>query len=94
MKVSISSEQLRILVAAAEGRLKMKLAGRYEIEGEPPPARRDREKLQKRGLLTRPSAGGLTFTEAGLNALRSARVIDDPPLVAQQLDLAAEVDRG
>ena len=47
----ISDEQERILVAAHDRRFKTNYAGRYIIQGEKRPARRERERLMKRGML-------------------------------------------
>jgi len=78
---ALTSEQWRILVAAAEGRLRIDPdTARYKIDGEDPPDRRERERLQKRGLLTRARSNEPMFTQKGLDALRSAPVIE-PPLL-------------
>lgn len=84
----LSSEQKRILVAAADGRLSFdNRTYRYRIEGGDPPNRREREKLQKRGLLTRPGNGNAMFTEKGLVALTDAPVTDSPPPDPEQIAL-------
>lgn len=49
----ITPEQARILRAAAEGRLVRNEAYRLVIHDEARPARRDRERLQGRRMLTR-----------------------------------------
>lgn len=88
---AISAEQLRILVAAAEGRLSLNARSfRYEIEGEDPPNRWERQKLQKRGLLGRPSRGGRILTEQGKEALVSAPLAASPP---PQMELASPPSR-
>ena len=75
---AISEEQLRILVAAADRRLSFFMPEyRYKIKGEDPPDRRERERLQKRGLLSRPSSGGQILTERGRLALETAPVTAD-----------------
>ncbi len=72
---AITEEQLRILVAAAEGRLTFRTPSfRYEIAGEEPPNRRERERLQKRGLLSRPSSNLPILTERGREALATAPI--------------------
>lgn len=84
---AITPEQLRIMVAAAQSRLKIEPPNfRYEIEGEEPPDRRDRERLQKRGLLERVFKGRVLLTEKGIDALKSAPVAEDAPK-AEQLNL-------
>jgi len=63
----LTREMLRILRAAREGRLyrASQFVGRWQIEGEQPPVRRDRELLQKRGLL-KPSDRVGTASMVGL----------------------------
>ena len=85
----LSNEQLRILSAAASGRLRMDdRTFRYTIDGEGPPNRREREKLQKRGLLTRWSPGERIVTDAGIAALESAPISDAPSPNPEQTELA------
>lgn len=77
---SISSEQLRILLAAAEGRLSFDMDSfRYAIEGDDPPDRRERERLQKRGLISRPNERSEILTAKGKDALAHAPISDDEP---------------
>ena len=90
---SITREQKRILTAAAEGRLGFNLRGRYFIDGEDPPDRRERERLQKRGLLTRPSRNWNVLTERGIDAFLNAPVSDAPPSKPEQLALAASTQQ-
>jgi hypothetical protein len=88
----LSEEQLRILVAGAEGRLCFSvIRGRYSIDGEDPPDRKEREKLQKRGLLSRPSAGERVVTERGVEALLNASVAQAEP---EQVGLPIDVGEG
>lgn len=87
----LTSEQLRILVAAAEGRLRIDPdTARYKIDGGDPPDRRERERLQKRGLLTRARRNEPMFTQKGLDALANAPVSDAPPRNPEQLALEGE----
>jgi hypothetical protein len=65
---------------------------RYEIEGDDPPDRRERERLQKRGLMSRPSENTEILTERGREALESAPVEDDPPKPVQT-DLIEAMER-
>jgi hypothetical protein len=84
----ISPEQLRILVAAAESRLTFEMSAyRYSIEGEASPDRKEREKLQKRGLLSRPSGNEPVLTERGREALAHAPVVKSQPR-SEQLSIA------
>lgn len=46
-----TSEELRILQAAADGRLRRGEIGRYLIDGESNPDRRTRERLMSRGWI-------------------------------------------
>lgn len=86
---AITEEQRRILIAASEGRLSYSARrNRYGIDGERPPDRREREKLQKRGLLTRPSSGKPIFTERGLRALEAALAGEHDQEPPEQLELA------
>jgi len=75
----ISEEQQRILLAAAEGRLSFETPSfRYKIEDEAPPDRKEREKLQKRGLLSRPGPSNPEIlTAKGREALAYAPVEED-----------------
>jgi hypothetical protein len=86
---AVTHEQLRILVAAAEGRLRFVSASyRYKIDGEDPPDRRERERLQKRGLLSRRSPGRAVLTERGREALATAPMKDSnggPPATQMML---------
>jgi hypothetical protein len=47
----LTDEQLRILRAAGDGRLVLAASGRWIIEGEWRPDRRERERLMKRGYV-------------------------------------------
>ena len=60
----LTVEELRILRAAAEGRLTCgHSSGRWQIAGEPRPDRKSRERLKKRGLIDY-AAGSWTVLEA------------------------------
>lgn len=90
----LSDEQFRILKAAADGRLKLNEHFSYIIEGEARPDRREREKLQKRGLLSRPCPGEPIFTEKGLDALKHYAVGDPPPPPPQPTSLFDQAGRA
>ncbi len=66
---AISDEQRRILRAAEAGRLGVNEHHRYVITGESRPARKDRERLFKRGFLA--WDGAPFITEAGRQVLAS-----------------------
>lgn len=69
-----SNEELRILHAINEGRMKTNSAGRYVIDGEPRPNRATREKLRKRGYIEHwwdiKNGYEWRITDKGLTALR------------------------
>lgn len=66
------TEQIRILRAAKDGRLRTNEHGRYAIDGEPRPDRKARAKLMRERwivpLYARP--GAVRITEEGQAALR------------------------
>lgn len=88
----ISEEQQRILVAAAEGRLSFEQSSyRYKIDREDPPDRKEREKLQKRGLLSRPSPSNPEIlTERGREAIEFAPVSEEKSAEALSLPLSSD----
>lgn len=68
----ITPEQVRILRAARDGRLRVNGNGRYEIEGELSPDRRERERLMHRDLLPRGQRTPVPLTMRGEDALAVA----------------------
>jgi hypothetical protein len=65
----MTPEERRILWAAREGRLRINRHWRYVIEGEPRPARKDRENLQRQGFLGWSDKTQPILTPAGYSAL-------------------------
>jgi hypothetical protein len=71
--MNLTDEQLRILRAAAERRLDTNEHGRWVIEGEDRPARKDRETLMRKFLITWPHyMTRETLTPQGARVLASA----------------------
>jgi hypothetical protein len=71
----LDAEMVRILTAAAEGRLYVSASGRWKIMGDKLPARRARELLMWRGYLAyswRVQRGDAALTESGARALAEA----------------------
>jgi len=88
---AISGEQLRILVAAAQGSLVLTNDLRYVIAGEERPDRRERERLMKRGMLERVWCGPVSLTPKGIEALRAALLAD--PEAQTSLNLTPQPDQ-
>lgn len=66
----VNAEEVRILRAAADGRLRMNAAGRYVIDGEARPERKAREKLLHRlEFISWPLGGIVDITSEGRAAL-------------------------
>lgn len=65
----MTAEEMRILRAAAEGRLRMNSAGRYVIDGEARPDRKAREKLMLRALISWPTRSVVPISSKGRAAL-------------------------
>ena len=71
---SFNDERWRILVAAAEGRLDVNQHGRWVIEEDARPARKDREWLLHNGYITWPHySTGATITPLGHEAVLRGR---------------------
>lgn len=51
MNLDVTNEQARILLAVRDGRLTVNGAGRYVIDGQARPNRKERERLTKRGMI-------------------------------------------